>query len=92
LLALTDDDGTKFFETEDALPERLGQAIFELETMELKDGPRIEVHRPGSEERRPFDHLSVGQQRSVLLSLLLAQQVTDRPVDATIIRCPIWTH
>jgi energy-coupling factor transporter ATP-binding protein EcfA2 len=86
LLALADDDGAKFFQSEEALPERRWQTFFELETMELRDRPRIEVHRSGSGERKPFDHLSAGQQRSVLLSLLLCAErseplVLDQPED-----------
>jgi predicted ATPase len=60
--------------------------IFELQTMVLDDRPRIEVQEPGTVDRRSFDHLSAGQQRSVLLSLLLCAErheplVLDQPED-----------
>lgn len=86
LLALTDDDGSPFL---DEIGQHLGDdwsAIFELETMRCDDLPRIEVQRDGSPERKAFDHLSAGQQRSVLLSLLLCAErsqplVLDQPED-----------
>lgn len=59
---------------------------FELETWRLEDLPRLELEeRPGA-PRRPFNHLSAGQQRSILLSLMLfAPQsdplVLDQPED-----------
>jgi predicted ATPase len=61
-------------------------SIFELETMRLYDRVRIDVQEPGSNDRRPFDHLSAGQQRSVLLSLLLSADrddplIVDQPED-----------
>lgn len=52
------------------------EAQFRLETMPIEDRPVLEVQEPGSAERRSFDHLSAGQQRSVLLSLALS---SDRP-------------
>lgn len=60
--------------------------VCELETMLLEDLPRIEVQRDGSPDRQPFNHLSTGQQRSVLLSLLLCAErseplVLDQPED-----------
>jgi energy-coupling factor transporter ATP-binding protein EcfA2 len=60
--------------------------IFELETMRLEDRPRIDVQRRGASEAQGFDHLSAGQQRSVLLSLLLCAErsdplVLDQPED-----------
>jgi energy-coupling factor transporter ATP-binding protein EcfA2 len=87
LLLLTDDDGTPFF-TADAL-DQLGRKwtdIFALQTMRLEDRPQIEVQRSGSTERRSFDQLSAGQQRSVLLSLILCAErneplVLDQPED-----------
>jgi energy-coupling factor transporter ATP-binding protein EcfA2 len=85
LLALKDDGGDAFL-SDDAL--RVGLTwdnLFELQTMELEDRPRIEVQEPGG-ERKPFDRLSTGQQRSVLLSLLLCAErneplVLDQPED-----------
>jgi len=57
-----------------------------LQTMGLEDRPRIEIQRDGNSDRRSFDHLSAGQQRSVLLSLLLCAErneplVLDQPED-----------
>jgi predicted ATPase len=51
-----------------------------------EDRPRIEVQRDGSPDRQAFNHLSAGQQRSVLLSLLLCAErneplVLDQPED-----------
>jgi predicted ATPase len=69
-----------------ALELRKWAVIFELETMRRDDRVRIEVSEPGATDRRPFDHLSAGQQRSVLLSLLLSAGrdqplVVDQPED-----------
>jgi energy-coupling factor transporter ATP-binding protein EcfA2 len=86
LLALTDDDGSAFL-SEEALTEDITWSkIFELDTMRREDLPRIEVQRDGSPDRQSFDHLSAGQQRSVLLSLLLCAErneplVLDQPED-----------
>jgi hypothetical protein len=60
--------------------------IFELQTMRREDRVRIEVSEHGSTARRAFDHLSAGQQRSVLLSLLLSADrdeplIVDQPED-----------
>lgn len=62
------------------------ETIFKLETLRLEDRPRIQVQRKGSPDSQPFDHLSAGQQRSVLLSLLLCADrseplVLDQPED-----------
>lgn len=79
-------DGTPFL-SEDAIKSVFAwPSIFELETMECPDRPRIEVQQGGNHERRQFDHLSAGQQRSVLLSLLLCAErseplVLDQPED-----------
>lgn len=59
--------------------------IFMLETMHLEDRPRIDVEE-AARPRREFDELSAGQQRSVLLSLLLIARgsdplVIDQPED-----------
>jgi len=60
--------------------------VFELDTMLLEDRPRIQVREPGGKEPKEFDALSAGQQRSVLLSLLLCAErsqplVLDQPED-----------
>src|SRR5437764_439896 len=54
--------------------------------MRLDDRPRIEVQERGAAARKPFDLLSAGQQRSVLLSLLLCAErdeplLLDQPKD-----------
>jgi ABC-type transport system involved in cytochrome c biogenesis ATPase subunit len=60
--------------------------LFTLETMRLDDRPRIEVQERGNPTRKPFDLLSAGQQRSVLLSLVLCAErdeplIIDQPED-----------
>jgi predicted ATPase len=57
---------------------------FEIETMRLEDLPRVDVTEGGT--RRGFDHLSTGQQHSVLLGLLLCADrseplIIDQPED-----------
>lgn len=83
-------DGAPIFEPgqpEQAVSEfRHYDTLFALETMRLDDRVRIEVQEPGSTERRRFDHLSAGQQISVLLSLLLSADrdeplIVDQPED-----------
>ena len=82
-------DGTAMLtaeQLETAMGLRKYPAIFELETMLREDRVRIDVSEAGSTERRAFDHLSVGQQRSVLLSLLLSAErdqplIVDQPED-----------
>lgn len=59
--------------------------IFALETMHVEDRPRIGIEE-ARRTRREFDELSAGQQRSVLLSLLLIASgseplVIDQPED-----------
>ena len=86
LLELSDDDGGTFF-TADTLPAvQPWEEIFTLEAMRLDDRPRIEVKEQGGQDRKPFDQLSAGQQRSVLLSLLLCAErdeplILDQPED-----------
>jgi len=86
LFELKDDGGEAFF-TEEALREaRSWPTIFKLETMRLEDRPRITTKERGAAQPKAFDHLSAGQQRSVLLSLLLCAQrdeplVLDQPED-----------
>ena len=90
LLGLKDDDGNPFFtqaQLDETLPNvRTWPNIFDLQTMRVEDRPRIEVQEPGATSRRAFDHLSAGQQRSVLLSLLLCAErdellILDQPED-----------
>jgi hypothetical protein len=77
LLAITDASGKPFFAEEAVLEEqRHWDAIFLLETMALEDRPRLTVWEAGGEKPKPFDALSAGQQRSVLLGLMLC---TDQP-------------
>lgn len=85
LLSLKDQTGA-FFTKEAFAPLYQWSTIFELETMLLEDRPRIDVKEHGSTKWRPFDRLSTGQQRSVLLSLLLCAEryeplVIDQPED-----------
>lgn len=86
LLALRDQAGEPFFNADMLNVSWKWAEIFKLETMLLPDRPRIEVQRVGSSERQAFDHLSAGQQRSVLLGLLLCAErdeplVLDQPED-----------
>jgi predicted ATPase len=65
---------------------RTYRKIHALETMRLEDRVRIEVQEPGTRQPRPFDHLSAGEQRSVLLSLMLSADrdeplMVDQPED-----------
>ena len=78
-------NGQPFFAEPPARPMSWDQ-VFDLETMRCEDRPRIEVQRRGEAERHPFDRLSAGQQRSVLLSLLLCAErseplILDQPED-----------
>ena len=86
LLALKDSDGSAFFGADALERGWKWPDIFELETMTLPDRPRIEVQRRRESETHQFDHLSAGQQRSVLLGLLLCAErneplVLDQPED-----------
>jgi predicted ATPase len=86
LLDLRDDTGVAFFSAETLAPVRTWNDIFTLESMRLHDRPRIDVREPGIATRKGFDHLSAGQQRSVLLSLLLCAErneplILDQPED-----------
>jgi hypothetical protein len=88
LLGLLDSagDGAPFF----SRPQLEGttmtwQEIFNLETMHVEDRAHIGIEETGR-TRREFDELSAGQQRSVLLSLLLVAKgsdplVIDQPED-----------
>lgn len=86
LLEFKDDGGEAFF-TKEALQEaRRWPTVFKLETMRLEDRPRMTTREPGATYPKAFDHLSAGQQRSVLLSLLLCAErdeplVLDQPED-----------
>ena len=86
LLKLYDDDGEPFLTVDTLSAVRLWGEIFKLETMRLDDRPRIEVQEQGGQDRKPFNQLSAGQQRSVLLSLLLCAErdeplILDQPED-----------
>jgi energy-coupling factor transporter ATP-binding protein EcfA2 len=86
LVALVDDDGSTFLDEETVNKVADWTKVFELDTMRREDLPRIEVQRDGSPDRQAFNHLSAGQQRSVLLSLLLCAErseplVLDQPED-----------
>jgi DNA repair exonuclease SbcCD ATPase subunit len=59
---------------------------FILEAWRLEDLPRIELEQVSGADRKPFDHLSAGQQRSILLSIMLFSSqndplVLDQPED-----------
>jgi energy-coupling factor transporter ATP-binding protein EcfA2/histidinol phosphatase-like PHP family hydrolase len=73
----TDGDGRQFFTSDDLdqIASLSWDERFEIETMRLEDFPRVDVTE-GS-VRRAFDHLSTGQQHSVLLSLLLCADRSD---------------
>ena len=86
LLTLADDNGDAFL-TESAVKDaRTWDTIFRLQTMRLEDRPVIEVQERGSSDRKSLDALSAGQQRSVLLGVLLCAErseplVIDQPED-----------
>jgi ABC-type lipoprotein export system ATPase subunit len=80
------DDGSPFFAEDRIEGARSWDNIFLLEAMRLEDRPRIDIQEPGRSQSKPFDVLSAGQQRSVLLSLLLCAErheplVVDQPED-----------
>ncbi len=86
LLALSEENGEPFFSEGSFEGTVNWQTIFELETMRLEDRPRILTKEVGATEPKAFDRLSEGQQRSVLLSLLLCAEraeplVLDQPED-----------
>ncbi len=86
LLTLVDEDGSTFLDEETVNKIANWTKVFELDTMRREDRPRMEVQRDGSPDRQAFNHLSAGQQRSVLLSLLLCAErneplVLDQPED-----------
>ncbi len=86
LLELQDEGGEPFFNKEALRDVLKWPILFELETMRPEDRPRILTQEPGAGQPKAFDHLSAGQQRSVLLSLLLCAQrneplVLDQPED-----------
>jgi predicted metal-dependent phosphoesterase TrpH/predicted ATPase len=85
LLELRDVNGEAFFTVDILARARTWDNIMSLETLRL-DRPRIDVQEAGKSTRKPFDHLSAGQQRSVLLSLLLCAErseplILDQPED-----------
>lgn len=87
LKAATDDGGELFFPDPTVLDQTwTWNDIFELETMRLEDRPRLQVQEAGVTKPKSFDDLSAGQQRSVLLSLILCAEradplVLDQPED-----------
>lgn len=86
LIDLRDDTGVAFFSSDSLRAVRNWDDIFRLERMRLQDRPRIDVREAGAATRKAFDHLSAGQQRSVLLSLLLCAErseplILDQPED-----------
>jgi ABC-type lipoprotein export system ATPase subunit len=90
LLALKDSDGQPFFTQQtllEGLPRTRGwDELFKLHTMRREDRPRVEVQEPGSSERKPLHQLSAGQQRSIVLSIILSAEqddplVLDQPED-----------
>ncbi len=100
LLALKEPGGPEFFTNEMLDGVANWPTSFELDTMRREDRPRIEVQQHGNPQPRPFDHLSTGQQRSVLLSLLLCAErseplVLDQPedhLDGQYIASAVVTH
>jgi predicted ATPase len=81
LTAVAGEDGELFFAADlvqETVPQlKTWEAIFELETMHLEDQVRIAVQEPGTQTNREFAHLSAGQQRSVLLSVMLCADKSD---------------
>jgi predicted ATPase len=81
-----DGDSLSADQVEAILAKRSWSTIFELETMVRDDRIRLEVQEPEGPRPKPFDHLSAGQQRSVLLSMLLSADrdqplIVDQPED-----------
>lgn len=83
-------ENEQFFDQQDlrelVQAARTWENIFDLDTMRLKDRVYIELREPEATSNRPFGHLSAGQQRSVLLSLLLCAEgnaplILDQPED-----------
>ncbi|MGH9761040.1 MAG: AAA family ATPase, partial [Blastocatellia bacterium] len=97
LLAVVRDDGDKEFSKADALDllKTLGEAatLFQLERCEVEDRPRITVTKkianPSGSPKvmsKDFSKLSLGQQQSVLLALMLSSDsnaplIIDQPED-----------
>jgi energy-coupling factor transporter ATP-binding protein EcfA2/histidinol phosphatase-like PHP family hydrolase len=90
ILALADSDGLKIFRSDEAqvLLDRLGdaQVKYALERVAIHDLPRLQVRREVPDGQggtrfvvRDFAKLSLGQQQSVLLALMLSSP-TDRPL------------
>jgi hypothetical protein len=99
LLEIRDPVGGQSFFAEALRPPQWDE-LFLLETMRCEDRPRIKVQRRGETEPRELDHLSAGQQRSVLLSLLLCAErseplILDQPedhLDGQYIATSVVTH
>jgi ABC-type Mn2+/Zn2+ transport system ATPase subunit len=86
LKLLTDDDSERFIDDATAHGTFTWEEVFALQTMRLPDRPRVQVQEPGAGELKSLDGLSAGQQRSVLLSLILCAEradplVLDQPED-----------
>ena len=90
LLALTTQQGANIFRQDEAqsIIDRLGDAPvkYALERVSIHDLPRLQVRRSIPDGRggkrflvRDFTKLSLGQQQSVLLALMLSS-TTDRPL------------
>jgi ABC-type taurine transport system ATPase subunit len=90
ILSLTTPEGVQVFRREDAqaIIDRLGQQTekFALERASLYDLPRLQITRAVSDGKggstyvhRQFAKLSLGQQQSVLLALMLSSD-SDRPL------------
>jgi ABC-type lipoprotein export system ATPase subunit len=86
ILALKTPEGVAIFREEaKTILERLSspQARYRLERVHLHDFPRLTVSRPVPGQARPltreFSKLSLGQQQSVLLALMLSAN-TDKPL------------
>ena len=103
-LAAFEANGEKFFDSA-LLSERwqyvfAWDVIFELEAMLIEDRVKIVVQEPGSNKYKEFNELSAGQQRSVLLSLLLCAErsqpmILDQPedhLDAEYVASPVVGH
>lgn len=86
LRKVSDSGGDFFFDDSFDAVKFTWDELFQLDTMNLSDRPRVMVREPGSSEVKGFDDLSAGQQRSVLLSLILCAEradplVLDQPED-----------
>lgn len=84
-------NGERFFQEDGSVEQALDlienrEGLLELQTLLLEDSPVVEVFDRIRSERRQFTVLSAGQQRSVLLSLMLCAprtepMIIDQPED-----------